>query len=70
MDPLLGLNQPLKPEIGSYTRLDDDAVLILDVYSKKTRKIPDEVIDRCIQRLKQYDAAIKAAKKKSTESRG
>lgn len=45
-------------------RIDPDAVLILEVYPKKTRKIPDEVIDRCKQRLKQYDAAIKAAKKK------
>jgi hypothetical protein len=37
--------------------------LILEVYSKKTRKIPDEVIQRSQQRLKQYDAAVKAAKK-------
>ena len=46
-------------------RLDADAVLILDVYSKKTRKIPDEVIQRCQQRLKQYDDAVKAARKQS-----
>jgi len=44
-------------------RIDSDAVLVLDVYSKKTRKIPDEVIGRCQQRLKRYDAAVKAAKK-------
>jgi phage-related protein len=44
-------------------RTDLDAVLILEVYSKKTRKIPDEVIDRCKDRLKRYDATIKAAKK-------
>jgi phage-related protein len=43
-------------------RTDADAVLILDVYSKKTRKIPDEVIERCKIRLKQYDEAVKAAK--------
>ena len=42
-------------------RTDSDAVLVLDVYSKKTRKIPDEVIERCKRRLKQYDAAVKAA---------
>ena len=47
-------------------RIDADAVLVLDVYPKKTRKIPDEVIERCKQRLKQYDAAVKAAKKKQT----
>jgi phage-related protein len=40
-------------------RIDDDAVLILDVYSKKTRKIPDEVIRRCKDRLKRYDSAAK-----------
>lgn len=45
-------------------RLDTDAVLVLEVYPKKTRKIPDEVIDRCRQRLKRYEAAVKAAKKK------
>jgi phage-related protein len=36
-------------------RADPDAIVILDVYSKKTRKIPDEVIDRCKRRLKNYD---------------
>jgi len=45
-------------------RIDSDAVLVLDVYAKKTRKIPDEVIERCRKRLKQYDAAVRAAKKK------
>ena len=45
-------------------RIDPDAILVLEVYSKKTRKIPDEVIERCQRRLKQYDAAVKAAKKK------
>ncbi len=45
-------------------RADADAVLILEIYPKKTRKIPDEIIERCKQRLKQYDATVKAAKKK------
>jgi phage-related protein len=45
-------------------RLDDDAVLILEVYAKKTAKIPDEVIVRCKKRLKNYDDAVKAAKAK------
>jgi phage-related protein len=40
-------------------RVDADAVLILEVYAKKTRKLPDEVIQRCKQRLRQYDAAVK-----------
>jgi hypothetical protein len=45
-------------------RIDSDAILILDVYSKKTRRIPDEVIDRCKKRLKYYDEVVRAAEKK------
>ncbi len=45
-------------------RIDADAVLVLDVYAKKSRKIPDEVIARCRRRLQQYDEAVRAAKKK------
>jgi phage-related protein len=51
-------------------RADADAVLVLEVYSKKTRKIPDEVIKRCQDRLKRYDVAIAAAKKKRTANKG
>jgi phage-related protein len=47
-------------------RIDRDFILILDVYSKKTRKIPQAVIDRCKQRLKQYDAVVKASRKRSS----
>src|SRR5205085_6308049 len=44
-------------------RVDADAVLVLEVYAKKTKKIPQEVIERCRKRLKDYDAeARKAAK--------
>jgi hypothetical protein len=42
-------------------------VFVLDVYSKTTRRIPDEVTDRCKKRLKQYDAAAKASRKKGRE---
>lgn len=45
-------------------RIDTDAVLILDVYAKKTQKIPDEVIKRCQKRIKNYDSAAKAVGKK------
>lgn len=45
-------------------RVDPDAVLIIEVYAKRTRKIPDEVIDRCKRRLARYDEATKAAKDK------
>ena len=44
-------------------RIDADAILILDVYPKKTRKIPDEMVRRCKDRLKQYDAVVKDFKK-------
>jgi phage-related protein len=45
-------------------RIDADAVLVLEVYAKKTRKIPDEVLERCRRRLHEYDAAVAASKKK------
>lgn len=44
-------------------RIDSDAVLVVEAYPKKTRKIPDEVIERCKKRLKQFDADVRAAKK-------
>jgi len=44
-------------------RIDPDAIVVLEVYAKKTRKIPDEVIDRCQMRLAKYDEAVNAAKK-------
>ena len=46
-------------------RIDTDAILILDVYCKKARKIPDEVIDRCKKRLTQYDDAVNPLKKQT-----
>ena len=45
-------------------RIDLDAILVVEVYPKKSRKIPDEVLQRCKQRLKRYDAALKAARNK------
>lgn len=37
-------------------RLDDDAVIILEVFEKKTQKTPRHVIDICKARLVQYDS--------------
>ncbi len=37
-------------------RLDPDAVVIADVFQKKTQKTPTAVIASCKQRLKRYDA--------------
>jgi phage-related protein len=38
-------------------RLDADAVVILDVFKKTTRKTPRSVIHTCRQRLRRYDAS-------------
>lgn len=38
-------------------RLDEDAVVILEVFAKKTGQTPKHVIDTCKARLKRYDSA-------------
>ena len=38
-------------------RLDSDAVVILEVFAKKTRTTPRTIIDTCTRRLKEYDRA-------------
>ena len=40
-------------------RLDSDAVVIGEVFPKKTGKTPQKVIDTCKRRLKRYDEAVK-----------
>jgi phage-related protein len=37
-------------------RIDSDAIVIVDVFTKKTRKTPKAVIDRCKDRLRRYDS--------------
>ena len=37
-------------------RIDVDAIIIVEVFSKKTRQTPDGVIGTCKQRLNRYDA--------------
>jgi len=39
-------------------RLDADAVVIGDVFAKKSRETPKRVIEACRQRFKRYDEAI------------
>lgn len=36
-------------------RIDDDAIVILDVFDKKTNKTPKQVIEICKRRIKLYD---------------
>lgn len=38
-------------------RVDPDAIVILDVFAKTTRKTPDRVIADCKHRLQLYDQA-------------
>jgi phage-related protein len=37
-------------------RIDPNVILVIDVFEKKTPKIPKEVIAACKKRLKSYDA--------------
>ena len=39
-------------------RTDSDAVLILEVFSKKTQQTPKVVIAACRERLRRYDEAV------------
>ncbi len=39
-------------------RLDADAVIIAEVFSKKTKTTPDNVIDTCKVRLRRYDEDV------------
>lgn len=40
-------------------RVDEDAVIIAEVFAKKTQATPKEVIDICKKRFKHYDAVVK-----------
>ena len=37
-------------------RIDGDAIIILEVFDKKTRKTPQEVVGTCKRRLRLYDS--------------
>jgi len=38
-------------------RIDSDAIVILEVFSKKSRTMPKMIIDVCKRRLREYDNA-------------
>jgi phage-related protein len=38
-------------------RIDPDAIVILEVFSKKTNKTPQKVIKACQKRLRHYDSS-------------
>jgi phage-related protein len=37
-------------------RIDDDTILIFEVFQKTTQKTPTNIIDNCQKRLRKYDA--------------
>jgi len=38
-------------------RIDEDTVVVLEVFAKKTAKTPQRIIEQCRNRLKEYDSA-------------
>jgi phage-related protein len=42
-------------------RVDNDAIVIFGVFSKKTRTTPKKVIEECKRRLRRYDEATRGA---------
>jgi phage-related protein len=51
-------------------RVDPDAVLVAEVFSKKTQRTPQQVIDGVKRRLALYDAAAREASKKKRGEAG
>jgi len=39
-------------------RVDPEAIIIVEVFSKKSQKTPPPVIDRCKARLRRYDGLV------------
>jgi phage-related protein len=40
-------------------RIDEDAIVVADVFEKQTQKTPHQVMANCQRRLRLYDAAVK-----------
>ncbi len=40
-------------------RVDPDAIVILEVFAKKTRTTPAKVIETCKRRLRSYEQAVR-----------
>lgn len=39
-------------------RIDEDAIVIVEVFRKKSTKTPKTVVDACQKRLRYYDAVV------------
>ena len=37
-------------------RIDEDAIVLIEVFGKKTSRTPKSVVDRCKRRLRDYDS--------------
>jgi phage-related protein len=48
-------------------RVDRDAVLLVEVFPKKTGATPKHVIAQCKERLRQYDQAVRDAAKQAVK---
>lgn len=40
-------------------RIDSNAIIVVEVFAKKTQRTPIEIIDVCKKRLKNYDSLMK-----------
>lgn len=49
-------------------RPDPDAVVVADLFSKKTEQTPPEVITRCQNRLKEYDRKVAEYEREQAET--
>lgn len=47
-----------------------EAILVVAIFEKTTRRTPRPIIDTCQERIKRYDDALKAAKKKEDTGNG
>jgi phage-related protein len=60
--PLMWLPRPAdsgsEHELALIYRVDPDAVIIADVFAKKTQAMPQPVVALCKRRLRQYDEAV------------
>jgi phage-related protein len=50
-------------------RADRDAVLMVEVFPKKTGATPKHIIDQCKERLRRYDQAVRDAAKQAEKRR-
>lgn len=47
-----------------------EAILVVAIFEKTTRRTPQPMIDACHERIKRYDEALKAAKKQEDTNNG